>query len=451
MAEPIPSRHGRMAGERDWKKAYAALRMTAEEAAELVRDGDVLDVTGGANWPNAFDAALARNLKKTGKRIELNTLFMLQPYALTAPELQKQVCYNTGFLAARERELHVQGNVHFCPINLGQTGRWMAARRPRIVAAVCSAPDENGWMSRGMWGAHVTREAMEQCEVLLAVVNDRMPSFVSDGERHMLLHVSEVDGILEDCHAPLETPPAPADETDRAIAGHIAELVSDGSCVQFGLGGLANAVGSDLVYAGKKDLGLQSEAITDCVVDLMRRGVINNSRKQICRGRSVGAYYIGDRALWDFAGGNPDFCQKEIDWVNDPRRICRNDAVVSINNAMEIDLTGQVNAESIGDSQYSGSGGQLEWVIGSQWSKGGKSIIALRSAYRDSRGQLHSKIKPTLPPGSIVTTPRSWTQYVVTEYGVADLRYRSVLERARALIAVAHPDFREELRRQMPW
>ena len=185
-------------------------------------------------------------------------------------------------------------------------------------------------------------------------------------------------------------------------------------------------------------------------MELMRRGVVNNSRKQTCPGRSVYANMVGGPELWAFAHENPAFCQKEIDWVNDARNIARNDHVVSINNAMEIDLTGQVNAESIGPRQYSGTGGQLEWVVGSQWSKGGKSILALRSSYRDKAGVLHSKIVPQLAPGSVVTTPRICVQYVVTEFGVADLKYKSTVERARALIAIAHPDFRRELERQMP-
>ena len=208
-------------------------------------------------------------------------------------------------------------------------------------------------------------------------------------------------------------------------------------------------MGECLADAGKKDLGIQSEVLSNCVVTLMEKGVINNSRKQTCPGRSVGAYFVGDKALWDFARDNPAFSFKEIDWVNDPRNIARNDRVVSVNNAMEIDLTGQVNAESVGPRQYSGTGGQLEWVLGAQWSREGKSIIALRSSYRDKQGTLHSKIVPQMAPGSIITTPRTCVQYVVTEYGVADLRYKSTLERAKALIAIAHPDFREELKKYL--
>ena len=224
----------------------------------------------------------------------------------------------------------------------------------------------------------------------------------------------------------------------------------DGACLQLGLGGLANIVGECLVHAGKRDLGIQTEVLSTGVMELMRSGVVNNSRKQTCPGRTVCGHLVGGQELWDFAGGNPVFCQRELSWVNDARNIARNDRVISVNNALEIDLTGQVNAESIGPRQYSGTGGQLEWILGAQWSEGGKSILALRSSYRDKAGVLRSKIVPQLTPGSVVTTPRTCVQYVVTEYGVADLKYKSTLERARALIAIAHPDFRRELERQMP-
>lgn len=442
-----PVRRGRCAGTGDWKKQYQALLMTPEEAAAYLRDGDTVAMTAAASWPYAMDAAITAHLRGISGRIELDSLFVPLDTVLLSAEQKELVDLHSNFFSG-ERLLAPQGNVHFVPTHLSATGAWQTSRRPRVAVITCSAPDENGWMSRSLWGNHVSRQVLEQAEVVIVEVNDQLPVFVSDGESHMLFHVSEADAIVESSHPVAETPPAPTGDTDRIIAGHIAELVEDGSCVQFGLGGLANAVGECLAYAGKKDLGIQTEVISNCVVDLMEQGVINNSRKQTCTGRSVGAYFVGDRRLWDFARDNPDFCQKEIDWTNDARNIARNDNVVSINNAMEIDLTGQVNAESIGPRQYSGTGGQLEWVLGAQWSKGGKSIIALRSSYRDRKGELHSKLVPQLPLGSIVTTPRTCVQYVVTEYGVADLRYKSVLERAKALIAIAHPDFRAELSRR---
>lgn len=441
-----PTRRGRFADLKGWQRQYQALLTTAEEAAACVRDGDVLVTSASANWPYAFDAALTKHLRAMGGHMEVNGLFLPLDTCLMAAENKDLVTFHSNFFSG-ERVLSSQGNIQFVPTHLSATGDWQASRHPRVAVITCSAPNEQGWMSRSLWGSDVSRQALEQAEVVIVEVNDQLPFFASDGEAHMLFHVSEADMLLENSRPVAETHPVPTAEVDRVIAGHIAELVRDGACVRFGLGGLANAVGECLAYAGKKDLGIQTEVISNCVVDLMERGVINNSRKQTCTGRSAGAYFVGDRRLWDFARDNPDFCQKEIHWTNDARNIARNDNVVSINNAMEIDLTGQVNAESIGPRQYSGTGGQLEWVLGAQWSKGGKSILALRSSYRDKQGQLHSKLVPQLAPGTIVTTPRTCVQYVATEYGVADLRYKSVSERARALIAIAHPDFRAELAR----
>ena len=443
-----PIRKGRMAGQGGWQEQYRALRMTPAGAAALVRDGDTVVMTSSANWPYAVDGALAERLRAIRGHVELDALFAPLDTALLSAENTDLVDYNANFFSG-ERKLMEHGNVRFVPTHLSATGAWMASRKPRVAIITCSAPDDNGWMSRSLWGAQVHRRVLEQAEVVIVEVNDQLPSFASDGEAHMMFHVSEADAIVENSHFPAENPPAPADETDRRLAGYIADLVPDGACVQFGLGGLANAVGECLADAGKKDLGIQSEVLSNCVVTLMEKGVINNSRKQTCPGRSVGAYFVGDKALWDFARDNPAFSFKEIDWVNDPRNIARNDRVVSVNNAMEIDLTGQVNAESVGPRQYSGTGGQLEWVLGAQWSREGKSIIALRSSYRDKQGTLHSKIVPQMAPGSIITTPRTCVQYVVTEYGVADLRYKSTLERAKALIAIAHPDFREELKKYL--
>lgn len=441
-----PTRRGRFAELKDWQRQYQALLTTAEEAAACVRNGDVLVMSASANWPYAFDAALTKHLRAIGGHVEVNGLFLPLDTCLMAAENKDLLTFHSNFFSG-ERVLASQGNIQFVPTHLSATGDWQASRHPRVAVITCSVPNEEGWMSRSLWGSDVSRQALEQAEVVIVEVNDQLPFFASDGEAHMLFHVSEADMLLENSRPVAETPPVPTAEVDRVIAGHIAELVQDGACVQFGLGGLANAVGECLAYAGKKDLGIQTEVISSCVVDLMEKGVINNSRKQTCTGRSAGAYFIGDRRLWDFARDNPAFCQKEIQWTNDARNIARNDNVVSINNAMEIDLTGQVNAESIGPRQYSGTGGQLEWVLGAQWSKGGKSILALRSCYRDKQGQLHSKIVSQLAPGTIVTTPRTCVQYVATEYGVADLRYKSVSERARALIAIAHPDFRTELAR----
>lgn len=449
MEKLIPTRKGRMADTGDWQAQYRALRMTPQEAAALIRWGDALVLTPMANWPREVDAALAERLLVEDGHVEIDTHFAPPGTRLLSPECASHVGYHSNFFGV-ERAWTAQGNVDFVPTNLSATPAWLTSRHPRVTVLTCTPPDEEGWMSRSLWGTLLDRGVLEQSELVLVEVHPDLPYLCSDGENHTRIHVSEVDGIIETGGPLIESATAAGNETDRRIAGYIAEMVPDGACVQFGLGGLANAVGENLVYAGKRDLGIQTEVLSPCAMELMRKGVVNNSRKQTLTGRTACAQIVGGKELWDFVDHNAAICQKEICWINDPRNIAKNKNVVSINNAMEVDLTGQVNAESVGRSQYSGTGGQLEWVVGAQWSEGGKSIIALRSSYRDREGNLHSKIKPILPPGSVVTTPRTCVQYVVTEYGVADLRYKSTLERAKALIAIAHPDFRGELSRELP-
>lgn len=441
-----PVRRGRLAGTGDWRAQYRALHMTPQEALTWIRDGDVLAFSAMSNWPREMDTALAQRLQTQGGHIEVDSHFIPAGTRLLTPECAGHVTYNSNFFGV-ERTLAPTGNVHYVPTHLSQTPDWLISRHPRVAVLTCSPPDENGWMSRSIWGTVLNRRLLEQCELVLVEVHPDMPYIESDGPFHTKLHVSEVDGIIETSGPLVETATVPGNDADRRIAGYIADMVDNGSCIQLGLGGLANAIGENLVYAGKRDLGVQTEVLSTGIMELMKQGVVNNSCKQVCTGRTVCAHLVGGQSLWDFARENPAFCQKEIDFVNDSRVIAQNRNVVSINNAMEVDLTGQVNAETAGSRQYSGTGGQLEWVIGSQWSPGGKSILALRSSYTDKSGQLRSKILPQLSPGAVVTTPRTWVQYVVTEYGVADLKYKSLRQRAHALVAIAHPDFRGELRR----
>ena len=441
-----PVRRGRLAGTGDWRAQYRALHMTPQEALTWIRDGDVLAFSAMSNWPREMDAALSQRLQTQGGHIEVDSHFIPAGTRLLTPECAGHVTYNSNFFGV-ERTLAPMGNVHYVPTHLSQTPDWLISRHPRVAVLTCSPPDENGWMSRSIWGTVLNRRLLEQCELVLVEVHPDMPYGEGDGPFLTKLHVSEVDGIIETSGPLVETATVPGNDADRRIAGYIADMVDNGSCIQLGLGGLANAIGENLVYAGKRDLGVQTEVLSTGIMELMKQGVVNNSCKQVCTGRTVCAHLVGGQSLWDFARENPAFCQKEIDFVNDSRVIAQNRNVVSINNAMEVDLTGQVNAETAGSRQYSGTGGQLEWVIGSQWSPGGKSILALRSSYTDKSGQLRSKILPQLSPGAVVTTPRTCVQYVVTEYGVADLKYKSLRQRAHALVAIAHPDFRGELRR----
>ena len=292
MTELTPIRRGRCAGAGNWQTQYQALQMTAREAAELIRDGDTAAFAAMSNWPWELDGALAERLLETGGHIAIYGHFIPAGTRLLTPELAGQVTYDSNFYGV-ERGLEPMGNVHYAPSNLSQTPAWLLARRPRVAALTCSLPDENGWMSRSLWGTALSRKVLEQCELVLAEVNPRMPNIPSDGEAHTRIHVSEVDGIIESSRPLVETPIAAGNETDSRIAGYIADLVPDGACIQLGLGGLANTVGECLAHAGKRDLGVHTEILSTGVMELMRRGVVNNSRKQTCPGRSVYANAVG--------------------------------------------------------------------------------------------------------------------------------------------------------------
>ena len=446
MMDLTPNRKGRYFDIGNWEQQYRAKTVLAHEAVQTIQDYDVISTTGGGSFPQAFDRELAKYVKETGFHIDLVSNFFLKRPDILSPDLKDQVRYYSFFFAD-DRNYVSNGNVQFVPIHLGQTGDFILSRKPRVVAFNCSPPNAEGWMSRGIWGAHIDRRAFDSpdCQVVIAEVNSKMPYIHSGGEEHLLVHVSEVDYIVEETYTWPETKDIESTETEKAIAGHIAEMICDGACIQVGLGGLANAIGLHLSATHMHDLGLHSEVLGNYTVELMKKGIINNSKKKILPGKSVAAYVIGDQKLLDFCDNNTDICAKEVRWVNDAHILSQNDNVISINNAMEVDLVGQIASESRGPVQYSATGGQLQWVYASQLSKGGMSIIAINSTYKDKNGVLQSKIKTVLPPGSIVTTPRSCAEYVVTEYGVAHLKYKSTRERAKALISIAHPDFRDEL------
>lgn len=444
-----PTRRGRCCSAAGPRQQYQAKKVSAREAASKIRDHDRIACTGGGTWPRLFDRALADTLRERQIHVTLRTLFMLEKPAVLDESCRELIQFQSGFFGV-ERETVPQGNVDFIPCHLGRTRELHRQLRPRVVVMAVSPPDEDGWMSRSIWGTHITRDTFESedCEILIAEVNDQLPFVYSSGERHTMVHVSEVDYVIEGSYPWPETKPHVPTEAERRLAAHIADRIPDGACIQLGFGSLADAVGAQLAYFGKKDLGLHTEVMTNCTVELMKSGVINNRKKTLCPGRSVAAAIVGDRRLWNFCHRNPDICLKEVDWVNSPVNLSKNEQVVSINGAMEVDLTGQVAAEAIGTAQYTGTGGQLQWVVGAQWSKGGKSFIAMPSTYFDKTSRtVCSKIKAVLSPGSVITTPRSCVQYVVTEYGVADLSYKSLRQRTEALIEIAHPDFREELRR----
>ncbi|MEL7659015.1 MAG: acetyl-CoA hydrolase/transferase C-terminal domain-containing protein, partial [Bacillota bacterium] len=304
-------------------------------------------------------------------------------------------------------------------------------------------PDENGFFNRSCFGGLVPREAIAKGDTVIVEVNPNTPWL--EGE-DLLIHISEIDYICESDAELVEIPDIPITEVERQIAAYIADMIPDGSTIQLGLGGLANAIGYFLL--DKKDLGVHTEVVQKSFMDLVKAGVVNGSRKNFHPGKVLATFCVGDRELWNYVDHNPEFLFTEVAFNNDPQVIGRNDNLVSINNALCMDLTGQVGSESIRHRQYSGTGGQLNFIQGAALSKGGKSIIALNSTWKDSKGNLRSSIVPFMPPGTIVTTPLTEVDYVVTEYGVVNLKYKRVSERINAMISIAHPDFRDQLNHQ---
>jgi acyl-CoA hydrolase len=306
--------------------------------------------------------------------------------------------------------------------------------------------DKNGYFNYGLCNS-VTGAVLDKTKKIIVEVNKNVP-YCYGGNKESI-HVSKVDYIVEGKNPPLmEVKSVAPKEVDRRIAEHIMKEIEDGSCIQLGIGGLPNLIGQMIAESDLKDLGIHTEMMCDSVVDLYNAGKVTGRLKSADKGKIVYTFAMGTKKLYDFLDHNPTCSSYPVSITNDPRIISFNSKVIAINNAIEVDLYGQVCSESSGIHQKTGTGGQLDFIFGAFQSQGGKGIISLSSTYTDKEGKLHSRIVPTVEPGSIVTVPRSIVQYVTTEYGMIQLKGKSTWERAEALISIAHPDFREELIKQ---
>lgn len=307
----------------------------------------------------------------------------------------------------------------------------------------CSPPDENGNMSFGPSGMFANYIWVKQAPKIIIQVNKRAPYVY--GEK-AFIHVSDVDYICEkdrELSVPLNRRKVSAME--ETIASYMIDKIPDGATLQLGIGGISNAVG--FMLGDKNDLGVHTEMLTDSLVALAQKGVVNGKRKTLHPNKTIFAFGAGERSLYDFIDKNPKVMVAPVSYVNNVNNIAKNDNMISINNTLSIDLTGQVCSETIGFNQYSGTGGQVDFVRSSQLSKGGKSFITLQSTANTSKGVI-SRITTQLPPGTVVTTPRTEIQYVVTEYGIVNLKSKSIPDRVRALISISHPDFRDSLTKE---
>lgn len=431
-------------------KLYQEKLMSAEKALELIHDGDYMFSAQAAGEPAAILSKL-QHLKKTGiKNVTLNTCLPLQYYdAFKDPEMKGIMSHNGWFFGAGLRDAHKHKMVSAIPQSSTSILRKVLSRlehehRRTVVLATVSPMDEHGYMTLSI-SAIYERDLINKGALTIVEVNPNFPRTYGD----TLVHVSEVDAIVESDRPIPVSALATYTDVDAAIGKYVASLVEDGSTIQLGIGNIPNAVAAELKT--KKHLGIHTEMFTETMVDLIECGAVDNSCKGLYNGYSVCSFTMGSQRLYDYIHNNPSVLFKSCTFTNDPYTIGKNNKFVSINATLEIDLTGQCASETVGYHQWSGTGGQSETVMGSQMSPGGKSIIAMHSTYttKDAAGNdvLHSKIVPFLHEGAVVTTSRNDVDYVVTEYGIAWLRGKNVAERAEALIQIAHPDFRDSLRK----
>lgn len=414
--------------------------MTPAEAVRLVRSGDTIVAQGSTSVPNVLFRALterAAELRDVKIIVGFGVCPEDAPYA--KPEYIDSFRALSIFVPNYLRRAMKEGVADTIPCFLGEVPfLFRSGQVPVDVAFLnVSEPDENGYCSYGI-SADIAFSAVECARVVIAQVNKYMPRTFGDP----VIHVSKISAMCRGDEPLMEMPTPVPNEIETKIGRYIAEQIPDGATLQIGVGGIPNAVINAL--SGHKHLGLHTEAITDGVLPLIERGIIDNSQKALYPGKSVGSLILGSRHLYDHVDGNPDFVIRDVAWTNDPQNIRQNPRAMAINSAVEVDLTGQICADSIGETVISGVGGQHDFMYGAALSEGGKCFIALPST--TAKGQ--SKIVSHLQPGAGVVTTRFQAQYIATEYGIVYLRNLPLAERAKALISIAHPSIREDLERE---
>lgn len=421
---------------------YRTKLFTPEEAVKVVKSGDWVEFGSFTGQVHLLDKALASR-KNELKDVKIRAVTRLGiPEVVKVDPNAEHFIYNNWHFSGFDRKLHDQGLCWHLPMLFHELPGYYRRFLDVDVVMIPVAPmDEHGYFNFGPQ-ASATKAMCEKGKIIILEVNPNIPQCL--GGREESIHISEVDYIVEADWAMPEIPIAQPSEIDEKIAAFIMKEIEDGSCIQLGIGGMPNAVGKMIAKSDLKDLGIHTEMMTDAMVDMVEAGQVTGAKKNIDKNKIVYTFSAATQKTYDFLHNNPMCAIYPVDYVNDPSVIAQNDNVVAINNCVEVDVFGQVCSESSGTRHISGTGGQVDYIFGAYRSQGGKAFICMESTFKKD-GEIYSRIKPILTPGAIVTTPRTMVEYLVTEYGVVNLKGKSTWERAEAIISIAHPDFREEL------
>lgn len=432
---------------------YKSKVITAEKAAALIKSNMIVEYAPWVPAPVKFDIALGKRAGEPGLEhvnVRGGSTFRQPDVFSKDPEgktFNYGVWYFSGFdrkLAATPRSLpYYVCNYHEVPHYMKRPE--VAHKWPDVFIAQATPMDTNGFFNFGVGNSH-NKDAANQAKIVIVETNGNMPRALGGfGEG---LNLNDIDYIIEEGEdTPIVVTPPPGEPTpeELAIAQLIVEEISNGSCLQLGIGNMPNTIGVELAKTDLKDLGIQTEMFCEAFVNLYRAGKITGKNKMVDRYKSGYTFAMGTQDMFDFMNDNPNLASYPVDYLNDPARIRANPKMMSINNLLEVDLFTQVCSETSGFRQISGSGGQLDYAAGAYESEGGKSFLAFTSTHTDKEGKKHSRVRPTLAPGAVVTTPRTAVHWLVTEYGKINVKGMSTWERAEAIISIAHPDFREEL------
>ncbi len=425
---------------------YNQKKVTADEAVRIIKSGDWVDYGFSVTTVDALDRALA---KRTDELTDINlrgAILPKMPAVFERKDAGEHFTWNSWHFSGIERQLAARGLAFYAPITYSELPRYYRdSDTPSNVAMLQVAPmDENGNFNFGPSASHLAA-VCERAEHVIVEVNKNVPYCFGGADAS--IHISKVDYIVEGDHPPISAfgSGGIASDVDRTIAEHILEHIPNGACLQLGIGGMPNALGSLIAHSDLKELGVHTEIYSDGFVDIAKAGKITGEHKNLDKGKQTFVFAAGTQKVYDYIHNNPEMLSAASDYVNDVRVIASQDNLISINNCVDMDLYGQISSESSGFKQITGAGGQLDFVLGAYLSKGGKSFICCSSTFTDREGNLHSRIRPTLSAGSSVTATRACVQYLATEHGLVNLKGLSMWQRAEAIISIAHPDFRDAL------